>query len=612
MITANESIKKYFSVLDDALNEINQSEEFYKVFINAIKSGNNTLYSKLIKETRVFDDKWVKYIEEAIPALDTIIRDPRSFIRVEREVVAVERAKKVDSQSIKHLSVNSQFIKDVTEDGDVVPHKILTPYSEEDIAIYENRFIKSLIEKLYFFVDRRYQLIKQSKPSNYLDQLKVNSSFKWYKTDVDIELNINVREDIEGGDSKTLDLLERIEKIRKYAVAFKNSMFMKALAHAKPVRPPIMKTNILLKNVHYKQAYKLWLFLDMYNTLGFDVLIEEKNLPFNGTYIEDIYNLIIANYATMFVNQDLGELDYDLSTFRRRRLRRPKVVRQLDLSNLDKPDEIQMEDTRISEFFYQKTHQIYSDQYKGLISEGITKKEALRNIMVELLELVNNIYDEFIDAQIKEERFDKLFEGDLLAKSKIKLREQRYRLEMIKLLRRIKEREYKKVLQEEKKLMRAIKQAQEKLTKDVKKAKERERRKALREKERKARAELLKKQREEKAKKERELKRKQKTTKKVTKPKDTKPIKVEEAKVITTTELKKTTQNIVENVKAAETKKEIKKELIHIDDPQLKGVNKEGIEIDDMGNLTELGLKEIRRRRLEKIAQERRKRESKR
>jgi hypothetical protein len=160
--------------------------------------------------------------------------------------------------------------------------------------------------------------------------------------------------------------------------------------------------------------------------------------------------------------------------------------------------------------------------------------------------------------------------------------------------------------------MRAIKQAQEKLTKDVKKAKERERRKALREKERKARAELLKKQREEKAKKERELKRKQKTTKKVTKPKDTKPIKVEEAKVITTTELKKTTQNIVENVKAAETKKEIKKELIHIDDPQLKGVNKEGIEIDDMGNLTELGLKEIRRRRLEKIAQERRKRESKR
>ncbi|HHU28354.1 TPA: hypothetical protein GXZ54_04260 [bacterium] len=36
------------------------------------------------------------------------------------------------------------------------------------------------------------------------------------------------------------------------------------------------------------------------------------------------------------------------------------------------------------------------------------------------------------------------------------------------------------------------------------------------------------------------------------------------------------------------------------------------IDIDDMGNLTELGLKEIRRRRLEKIAQERRKRESKR
>ena len=69
-----------------------------------------------------------------------------------KERLSQLKEQKVDSQSIKHLSVNSAIIKDVTEDGDVVPHKILTPYSEEDIAIYENRFIKSLIEKLYFLL----------------------------------------------------------------------------------------------------------------------------------------------------------------------------------------------------------------------------------------------------------------------------------------------------------------------------------------------------------------------------------------------------------------------------------------------------------------------------
>ena len=68
----------------------------------------------------------------------------------------------------------------------------------------------------------------ESKPSNFRDQLKINSSFSWFKTDVDLEFNINVKENIETEGDKATDLLARIERIRRFAVSFKNSQFMRA------------------------------------------------------------------------------------------------------------------------------------------------------------------------------------------------------------------------------------------------------------------------------------------------------------------------------------------------------------------------------------------------
>ena len=59
-----------------------------------------------------------------------------------------------------------------------------------------------------------------------------------------------------------------------------------------------MKTNIFLKDINYKNAYLLWIFLDRYNTLAFTVHLEEKHLPFDKEYEEDLNRQVLMLFKS--------------------------------------------------------------------------------------------------------------------------------------------------------------------------------------------------------------------------------------------------------------------------------------------------------------------------
>ncbi|MCK7485962.1 MAG: DUF2357 domain-containing protein [Bacillus subtilis] len=73
-----------------------------------------------------------------------------------QQILPVERAKKIDSDTIRHLASHTENIKSVGRGGEVIPSKVMTSYSEGDIGTYENRFIKTLVDKLYLFIEKRY------------------------------------------------------------------------------------------------------------------------------------------------------------------------------------------------------------------------------------------------------------------------------------------------------------------------------------------------------------------------------------------------------------------------------------------------------------------------
>lgn len=87
-------------------------------------------------------------IEEGIDAIFNIVDKPRRFITTSEEVVPVALAKKITADSVRHLSMNTQFIAS-DENGDIQPTRVLNVTTEESYDLYENRFIYHLIQRLF-------------------------------------------------------------------------------------------------------------------------------------------------------------------------------------------------------------------------------------------------------------------------------------------------------------------------------------------------------------------------------------------------------------------------------------------------------------------------------
>ena len=241
------------------LDSIDSSE--LRKFIDSTSS--NISVAKDI-EKKVSDTTWVDMVEECIPYLDNIIRNPRRFIVQEENIIPIEKAKAVSEEAIRHLAQNTSLIQEVHEDGTVIPIKILNVFREETIDLYENRFIKSLVDNLYKFVTERLEENEDQR-----SYAKVHSVVKYdgvYKNkDTEIKVNVTLDSNTDSETDGTKDgssIEERVKHIRDVVNDYKNSKVMVNLQECLPVRSPIRKTNVILKEPNFMRALDLWEFLE--------------------------------------------------------------------------------------------------------------------------------------------------------------------------------------------------------------------------------------------------------------------------------------------------------------------------------------------------------------
>ena len=172
-----ESIQDFYQQIYDGLEQKTLENEFGSYILGRVKSGRKQTYNKTQVEIRQFNLEFLDVIESTYPALLKIMKDPKRSIRYEQEIVNVEKAKKVNSDTVKHLSSHTHLIKEIKENGDVVPAKVLSTFAEEELAIYENRFIKSLVKRIEMFLERRYNVMKTSLESFEKEHLNVENDF---------------------------------------------------------------------------------------------------------------------------------------------------------------------------------------------------------------------------------------------------------------------------------------------------------------------------------------------------------------------------------------------------------------------------------------------------
>lgn len=394
-MSKNDLLVQYNDQLLDELAKLNEDNPFANMLLTEISTGKNIVVSKILQESKIFDASWIDTLESYFPSIDKIIRNPKSSIKNINEVVASERAKKINSESIRHLAAHSEYIKEVNEKtNEVTPSKILTYYREQDLGIYENRFIKTLINRLYLFVNKRYELVKDSYESYTRNILELNSNFDAEDAEVKCKIELDIKTSIgnEKLNKKNAELVKRIENLANLISGYKVSPFMQAIAKEKEVIPPIMKTNIILKNPDFRNCYLLWLFIDRYTSLGYDVSAKEKQLPVEESYQEQLLNLIMITYVTNQANDPKRTTSYDDEDFKERILKR---VRQKQKGELDinlKPEEFQLENTLITEVFLKEASKMFNNSYEEQIKAGDVPSVALKKVIRQMLDVTNAVY----------------------------------------------------------------------------------------------------------------------------------------------------------------------------------------------------------------------------
>ena len=247
----------------------NANQEKTKTFMDTAES---TLKVQTEKKYITRDIEWINMMEEVIPHIDSIFRSPNRFIKNEEETVKIEQAKKVSVETIKHLSKHTNLIQDIDkETGDVIPSKLLNVRKEETYDTYENRLIYTLVQNMKYFVNTRKDSLLQPIGSDNKEenkdnkQLEYNAKSKLNDEEVDINVSINSKLDTEQKDDKERNksLLMRIEEIERKISDIESTEVYKILDKEKIVlvKDPVRKTNVVLKNVHFQYAMRLWEFL---------------------------------------------------------------------------------------------------------------------------------------------------------------------------------------------------------------------------------------------------------------------------------------------------------------------------------------------------------------
>ena len=251
--------------LEKDLDKISKSQSFLT------KLESDMDYKSLYNGDLISFD-WLDEIEFSCPYIDIIVRNPKLTLIQEENLVKVERSKRITVASVKDLAKHTQYIEDVNQKtNDVRPSKILDIRNEETFNIYENRFLYTLLEDLNRFVREKEKLLNEFE-LNKSKTLEYKGTSVTTKEKVSVELRVSSMSFPSKQDDKKLEeefknAKVRLKRVKDYLSSWDRSEMVKSLRklHVNLVKPPLKKTNILLKNPNFRIAVRLWDFIRTYD-----------------------------------------------------------------------------------------------------------------------------------------------------------------------------------------------------------------------------------------------------------------------------------------------------------------------------------------------------------
>ena len=296
--SAFRSLAKEYAPFDDAA-----------MLVGSADTQVSLTRSKVVK---TIDTEWIDRIEAAIPALDLIIRNPSVAIEDVDEILPVELSKHITEKSIKHLAQHTNFILDVKGD-EITPLKILNVFHEETALTYENKFVNTLLSRLSAFVDKRLRALNSANgiemdyrfdyTTEFEHVLKDDGGRNSARINLRIELTSPLGREMSESDlevnERYITTLNRLKKINMALISYRSSAFAERLGK-NYVRPPVIRTNAILKNKNLRQCLDLWEFIEGYDRVGYSFIGDAfYELP-SSDFVSDMYSGIALQYLTFY------------------------------------------------------------------------------------------------------------------------------------------------------------------------------------------------------------------------------------------------------------------------------------------------------------------------
>lgn len=271
-------------------------DELFGSLDSLLKSSRNTFAFNRKLMAKAIDVSWVEAIENGLIHVDNVLRNPGRTIEDVEEIVPIERSRKITVESVKHLAQHTDLIQSIDKrTGKITPSKVLNVHKEESFFTYENKFVNTLIDRLYIFINTRYQKLAEVSHDEKVYTLG-------YDTTIDdgrggkmrVEVKLETSDSLESTNESGFTIWQRVEKLKKIIEGYKGSDLCMKLGNTF-IRPPVMRTNAIMKNVELRACLTLWQYIESYDKVGYEINVENSAVKPEENYIEDFYKLVVMN-----------------------------------------------------------------------------------------------------------------------------------------------------------------------------------------------------------------------------------------------------------------------------------------------------------------------------
>lgn len=190
-------------------------------------------------------------LRRIFPILKRICELPETEIRLEDLKLPVDRSRRMAKGALAHLASHSEDWLRVTTRGPL-PKRIVSSIREEDVTIYENRLVRTMIDRSVTHLGRLIDAIRKDEKAKI--DLKGTKEFHLKRKRITGSLGIESQEE---SVSQIADRRETLENFRNSLQALRQSVLGIATNDIQGVTE-LHVTNLLANEQRYREMVPLW------------------------------------------------------------------------------------------------------------------------------------------------------------------------------------------------------------------------------------------------------------------------------------------------------------------------------------------------------------------